>query len=77
MAIAPSNEWGWNEILLNQANHNLEVLIWSKTEDALKKRNYPKPFVPPFMEPLLKKGDPEQVAMSVDELKEYLTKPRQ
>ena len=61
----------------NKTNHLLEVLIWTKTEDAMKKppRNYPKPFVPKFLETEVKKPT-DQVAMAVDELKDYLTKPR-
>ena len=72
--MEPSNEWGWSEFLMNKANHLLEVLIWSKTKDATKDHpmNYPKPFIPPFMED--KSSD--RVAMPIEDLKSYLTKPR-
>ena len=73
-AMEPSNEWGWGEILANKTNHLLEVLIWSKTKDAMRENplNYPKPFVPPFMENKRK----DQVAMPIEDLEAYLTKPR-
>lgn len=51
VALSPSNQWGWDEILASKSNYLLETLVWMKTKDAQKKapRNRPKPFVPEFM----------------------------
>lgn len=77
LKIVPQNEWGWNEILQNKTNHLLEVLVWTKTKDAQKKnpQNYPKPYIPKFLQ-TEEKRPTEQVAMSVEDLQAYLTKPR-
>lgn len=76
-AMNPQNEWGWMEVLTNKTNHLLDVLIWSKTKDALRDNpiNYPTPFIPPFMEEKSKK-ESEQVAMPIEDLEAYLTRPR-
>lgn len=75
--IKPDNNWGWSEMLLNKANYLLELILWSRTEDATKKHPQfkPTPFVPPFSEKSEKKKK-EYDARSLDEIKDILTKPR-
>ena len=35
-------EWGATDYLLASIEHDLRVLAWQQTEDAVKRRNYPK-----------------------------------
>jgi hypothetical protein len=41
------DEWGADTYLLAQMEHTLRVLAWQQTEDAAKRRNYPKPIETP------------------------------
>lgn len=80
VALEPSNQWGWTEILLNKIAFLLEVLVWQKSKDAQRKspQHRPKQFVPEFMK------QPEQksalakglVADDVDNIKALLKRPR-
>lgn len=76
LKINPQLEWGWTEQLLNECAYALDLLVWTKTEDAMKKHPTSKPekFVPPFM-PKPKK-DKDSVAMDIDDVKAFLTRPR-
>ena len=40
-------EWGTAEYLLASVEHSLRVIAWQNTEDAAKRRNYPKPIDTP------------------------------
>lgn len=73
--IQPANEWGWQEILLNNINHGIQILAWQKTENAQKgkKSTAPKPFVPSFM----KQASDNQQAMDIDDLKDFLNRKRE
>lgn len=77
LKIAPSNEWAWNELLLNKIGYYLQVLAWQNTEDAHKKHpsNAPELWLPDFM-PKPEKPQSEQVSMEIDDLKAFLSKPR-
>lgn len=72
--INPTLAWGWKEVLLNKANYYLELLVWSKTEDATKGRNKPEPYYPPFMKK--PKKNPDEIAMDIDDIQKLLTSPR-
>lgn len=74
--LYPETQWGWDEILANNTNYLLEMLLWAKTEDATKKvpQHRPEPFVPDFMPK--KKKEKESVAMDIDDIEAYLTRPR-
>ncbi len=76
--VSPESQWGWSEILANKANYYLEMLLWSKTEDAAKKhpQHAPEMWWPDFMKKLTKEKSTDTVAMSVDEIATILTKPR-
>lgn len=78
--IEPANQWGWNEILLNKATYALDILAWQNTQDATKKppRNVPKPFMPDFMRNVDKTRaiNKDTVLMDVDEMREFLSRPR-
>lgn len=78
--IEPANQWGWREILLNKANYTLELLAWQNTQDATKKppRNIPKPFIPDFMRNVDKTRtmSKDSVALDVDDMREFLSRPR-
>lgn len=43
----PEKEWGDGLYMLHAAEHALRVLAWQQTEDAAKKRNFPKPLPTP------------------------------
>lgn len=76
--LEPSNEWGWQEVLLNKVAYYLQVLIWQNTEDAHKKNpeHRPEYWLPEFIPQPEKKHNPEEVAMDLDDLKSFLSKPR-
>lgn len=40
-------EWDTTDYLLASIEHDLRVLAWQQTEDAAKRRNYPKPIETP------------------------------
>jgi hypothetical protein len=42
-----ADEWGTDTYLLVGIEHTLRVLAWQQTEDAAKRRNYPKPIETP------------------------------
>lgn len=46
-AEAPACEWGDSEYLLASIEHTARLLLWSKTEDARRRRNVPKPVQTP------------------------------
>lgn len=43
----PEKEWSDGLYMLHSAEHTLRVLAWQQTEDAAKKRNFPKPLPTP------------------------------
>lgn len=78
--LVPANEWSWNEILLNKIDYGLKILAWQNSADAAEKhpKHYPEIWLPPFMpRPQKPKKNPEQQAMSVDDIKAYLSRPRE
>lgn len=79
LKVSPSNQWDWQEVLLNHIWHELRVLQWQKTEDATKRnpKDYPEIFVPDFLEELKPKKEKEAEAHDLDEIKAILSRPRQ
>lgn len=79
--LNPANEWEWNEILLNRIEHAIRVLIWQNTEDATEKmpKHYPEQWLPEFIpKPEKQNKDPDkEIAMDIDELKAFLSRPRE
>jgi hypothetical protein len=78
-ALEPSNNWDWQEMLLNKATYLLEVLAWQQTKDAQKGRRStaPKMYTPDFMKQAAKKNlDPDQALYTTDQIKDILAKPR-
>lgn len=75
--MSPSNEWGWNEILLSNLWHQTRVLSWQLGGD--KKTPYPEPILPDFIKPPKPKSKEmkDAVAMDINDLKAFLSKPRQ
>lgn len=75
--IAPQNNWGWQEVLLNKAVYYLNVLAWQQTKDGQSKtpKNSPEMFMPDFM----KVSDPnkDSQAYTSEEIDAILAKPRQ
>lgn len=71
----PSNEWGWNEILLNGLSHRVDVLSWQLGGDSSTKP--PEVWLPPFIpKPKKKPMVKDSVAMGVNDLRAFLNKPR-
>lgn len=78
--LAPANEWSWNEILLNRIEHAVRILTWQNSADAHEKtpKHFPEQFRPPFIpEPRKPKANPEEAAMDLDDLKAFLSRPRE
>lgn len=78
--LAPANEWSWNEILLNKVEYALRILAWQNSADAAEKhpKHYPEQWLPSFIpKPEKPKKNPEQQAMDLDDIKAYLSRPRQ
>lgn len=78
--LAPANEWSWNEVLLNRIEYALRILAWQNSKDAQEKnpKHYPEMFRPPFIPaPPKPKKNSEQAAMDIDELKAFLSRPRE
>jgi hypothetical protein len=78
--LNPTNNWGWNEALLNKATFLLEILVWQQTKDGQKKKptNKPKMYTPKFME---KPTPPspinrDSVRHTPDDIKQILSLPR-
>ena len=65
--------WTTERTLLAAIVNNLNWLVWSKTKDGQKNRNRPK-LVGPFDSE--KKRSISGMAMTVDELNEFLSRPR-
>ena len=78
LKLTPANEWGWNEVLLNQASYFLQVLAWQNTDDAHSKHplHAPELWLPDFMPKPKKEKHSEEAAMDLDDLKAFLSKPR-
>lgn len=66
--------------MLNKATYALDILAWQNTQDATKKppRNVPKPFMPDFMRNVdqTRAINKDSVLMDVDEMREFLSRPR-
>ena len=78
--LSPANEWAWNEILLNRIEHAIRILIWQNTSDASEKipKHYPEQWLPGFIpKPEKPKHNPEEAAMDIDDLKAFLSSPRE
>ena len=78
--IAPANEWSWNEILLNRIEYGVRILAWQNSADATEKhpKNYPEQWLPSFIpKPEKPKKNPEQEVMDIDDIKAYLSRPRE
>lgn len=78
--LAPSTQWGWQELMANKTNYLLETLVWMKTKDATKRnpRNKPKPFVPEFMPTVTEPSEmnADIVATTSEDIRDILAKPR-
>lgn len=76
----PENQWTWNEVLLNRIEYALRILAWQNSADASSKhpQHYPEQWYPSFMpKPEKPKKNPEQEAMDIDDIKAYLSRPRE
>lgn len=78
-SLSPESVWGWNEVLLNKINHNLEISAWLKTYDPKReaewKSRYPKLFDPNDRE-YIEEAKIKDNAMDIDELRAILSRPR-
>lgn len=81
-AIAPVNQWGWDQVFANKTNFLLETIIWQNSYDPKKKAEHksrkPKPFVPDFMKQAaapsaINKGSEIH---NTDDIRNILAKPR-
>lgn len=77
--LAPSNQWQWEHILLNNIYHQLRILSWQNTKDATvdNPQHYPEFWTPTFIPKPKPPKTGDGVAMDVDELQDFLSKPRQ
>jgi hypothetical protein len=82
-ALDPANAWGVREQLLANIANNLALLLWSKTEDARRGANMPKPIMPPGRRhsPAKARGRAKEPpspnpAMASDEYMRILARPR-
>jgi hypothetical protein len=76
--LSPSNEWGWQELLLNNLLHSVNILSWQLSGDP--KVPMPEQWWPDFIpKPKPKKSEAmkDAVTMDIDDLKAFLSKPRQ
>lgn len=76
-------QWGWLESFANRQNYLLELKLWQDTpvkkgQKDMHNRRKPKPFIPPFMRQSKPEGDinKESEAMTVDDVKSWLSVPR-
>jgi hypothetical protein len=78
--LDPTNQWTWQEVLLNKLNFNVEVLAWQNTKDATKKppQNQPKLFVPDFMRSIegARAISKDAAVQDIDDVKAFLARPR-
>jgi len=78
--LQPANQWGWNEVLLNNIGYLLNILAWQNTKDAAKKvpQKAPKQFVPEFMRDMEKERaiNKDIAVHDIDDIKKMLAKPR-
>ena len=72
VAINPDAVWTADRTIMAAILNDLNVLLWSKTEDGRRKRNRPKP-VGPFKSP---GRHIATTGMSIEELEEALSRPR-
>lgn len=79
LKLSPSNEWGWSELILNKIEYYLQILAWQNTEDAHKKHpsNQPELWLPEFIPKPAKNHNSEEMAMDIDDLKAFLSRPRE
>lgn len=72
--LQPANNWGWNEVLLNNISYYLQILAWQNTKDAQEDdgRNAPTMQLPDFM----KDVEDNTESMDIDELKAFLARER-
>lgn len=68
-----------SDMLLNKATYFLEVLAWQQSKDATEKppKNVPVYKQLPGIEEEKPKHNPEEEAMSVEDLKAFLSRPRE
>jgi hypothetical protein len=77
--IKPASQWQVSDLLLNKATYFLEVLAWQQSKDASAKppKNIPV-FTPlPGYEEEKPKNNPDEMAMEVDDIKAFLSRPRE
>lgn len=77
LAIEPSNQWGWSEVLLNKIEYALQVLQWQNTNEGVKKSKQterPTPFKPDFIKEKASDSDIER--NDTDAIRAILDKPR-
>lgn len=89
-ALDPAASWGWNDLFLMQMNQSLRWLVWAKTKDAQSKvpKSVPELVAPDFILNAIREAEkkrdqakerkltPNARIMTIDELDEYLKKPR-
>ena len=66
--------------MLNRIEYAVRILTWQNSADAHEKKpkHYPEQFVPDFIpKPEKRKRNPEEEAMDIDELKAFLSRPRE
>jgi hypothetical protein len=73
-ALNPELVWSWQETLLADIANSLRTLVWHNTKDGHKGRNHPQMIENPAYKPEKKK--PQGSAMSVEELRQLLSRPR-
>lgn len=71
-SISPEYAWGQDTYLLAEIANSLRTLVWFNSEDGQKKRNRPKPILPPGMEA----NERDTVSLDIDEYKRILSMPR-
>lgn len=72
-----ANRWPVSAHLLATVIDQLNLLLWSKTEDGERGRNYPVPTPRPGASSHSKQRDSEVNPMDLDELKKFLQRPRE
>jgi len=84
IALEPSSQWDWNEVLLNKIAYLLEIVVWQnatpskKGEKAKHESLKPTLFLPEFMKTAQQKAksDKGTMAADVDTIKDLLSRPR-
>lgn len=73
--LSPSNEWGWEETLLNGVSHRLDIIAWQLSGDSSKP--VPEVWLPSFIpKPKNTPVASDSVSMDITDLQAFLNKPR-